>query len=149
MVTSDEGFFFIGQNIFDFEIFRTWDLKKAPENHQGKGDFHFLLPSFNRSSTGVFEMFVISERERICQQEWNQLPKHLRASRYKYIKNMFLKDRYYISIYLIYIYIIHTFIHRFISIHKPGGTIISFSTLHHVTGHFQYPLITALTNCCA
>lgn len=39
------------------------------------------------------------------------------------------------------------FIHRFILIHKPGGTIISFSTLHLVTGHFQYPVITALTNC--
>ena len=73
MVTSDEGFFFIGQNIFDFEIFRTWDLEKKSENHQGKGDFHFLLPSFNRSSTGVFEMFVISERERICQQEWDPI----------------------------------------------------------------------------
>ena len=25
--------------------------------------------------------------------------------------------------------------------------LFQFSTLHHVTGHFQYPLITALTNC--
>ena len=76
---------------------------------------------------------MISERERICQQEWDQLHKHLRASRYKYIKNMFLKDRYYISIYLIYIYIlyIHTYTSFFL-IHKPGGTLISFSTLHHV-----------------
>lgn len=140
-----KDFFYWSKHIW-FRNISNMGLKKAPENHQGKGDFHFLLPSFNRSSTGVFEMFVISERERICQQEWDQLPKHLRASRYKSIKNMYLKDRYYISIYLIYIYI-HTFIHRCILIHKPGGTIISFSTLHLVTGHFQYPVITALTNC--
>lgn len=102
-----KDFFYWSKHIW-FRNISNMGLKKAPENHQGKGDFHFLLPSFNRSSTGVFEMFVISERERICQQEWDQLPKHLRASRYKSIKNMYLKDRYYISIYLIYIY---TYIH--------------------------------------
>lgn len=78
--------------------------KKSTENHQGKGDFHFLLPSFNRSITGVFEMFMISERDRICQQEWDQLPKHLRASRYKYSKTCFWKIDT-ISVYIWYVYI--------------------------------------------
>ena len=81
--------------------------KKSTENHQGKGDFHFLLPSFNRSITGVFEMFMISERDRICQQEWDQLPKHLRASRYKYSKTCFWKiDTISVYIWYVYIYII-------------------------------------------
>ena len=54
MVTSDD--FFSNLLVKTYLISKYFEHgieKKSTENHQGKGDFHFLLPSFNRSITGV------------------------------------------------------------------------------------------------